>query len=90
MPGYEEIQNITTFNLTPFVRYLRKGEGRLYSLEGTKISNEAVEKRYQLNMVLVQRDNNKNTYIQRFKVTMNRSKIINIEAMEAVDNVNET
>ena len=87
MSGYEEIQNQTTLNLTPFVRYLRRGEGRLYSLEGTKISNEAVEKRYQLNMVLVQRDNKKNTYIQRFKVTINRSKIINIEAMEALENL---
>ncbi len=89
-PGYEEVQNETIFNLTPFVRYLRKGEGRLYSVEGTKISNEAVEKRYQLNMVLVQSDNHNNSYIQRFKVTMNRSKIINIEGMESVENVKDT
>ncbi len=84
LPGYEEIQNQTVLNLTPFVRFLRKGEGRLYSLEGTKVSNESVEKRYQLNMVLRQSDSDGVIYVQRFKVTMNRSKIINIEAMELI------
>jgi len=85
LPGYEEIQNQTTFNLTPFVRYLRKGEGRLYNLDGNKILNEAVEKRYQLNMVLTQTNLKGESYLQRFKVTMNRSKIINIEAMKAIN-----
>lgn len=89
LPGYDEIQNQITLNLTPFVRYLRKGEGRLYSLDGIKISNEAVEKRYQLNMVLTQRNLKGDSYLQRFKVTMNRSKIINIEAMELVDNTHK-
>ncbi|MGJ8691312.1 MAG: hypothetical protein ACSHW0_02385 [Thalassotalea sp.] len=82
MPGFEEIQNQLTFNLTPFTRYLKKGEGRLFSLDGNKISNQSVERRYQLNLVLVQRNKSGHEYAQRFKVTMNRSKIINIEPME--------
>lgn len=82
LPGYEEIQNQIFINLTPFVRYLRKGEGRLYSLDGNKISSEGVEKRYQLNMVLVQQ-NSTNHYMQRIKITMNRSRIINIEKVES-------
>ena len=57
MPGYSEIRNHIFFNLTPFVRYLKKGEGRLYSLEGNKISNQSVERRYQINLVLVQVQN---------------------------------
>jgi len=85
-PGYEEIQNRIIFNLTPFVRYLRRGEGRLYNLDGNKVSSEGVEKRYQLNMVLVQK-NNKEQYLQRVKITMNRSKIINIETVESTDDL---
>jgi hypothetical protein len=80
MPGFEEIQNHIFFNLTPFIRYLKKGEGRLFSLDGIKISNQAVERRYQINLVLVQK-NKQQQCLQRFKITINRSKIINIEAM---------
>ena len=89
LPGYEEIQNQINFNLTPFVRYLRRGEGRLYTLDGNKISSEGVEKRYQLNMVLVQK-NNRERYMQRIKITMNRSKIINIETIETIESGTES
>ncbi|NQZ82901.1 MAG: hypothetical protein HRT52_17970 [Colwellia sp.] len=86
MPGYSEIRNHIFFNLTPFVRYLKKGEGRLYSLEGNKISNQSVERRYQINLVLVQSNNKHDEYLRRFKITINRSKIINIEPMKETCN----
>ncbi|WP_289031193.1 hypothetical protein [uncultured Paraglaciecola sp.] len=83
LPGYEAIQQRINFNLTPFIRFLRKGEGRLYSLEGSKISKQAVERRYQINMVLMHTDKEDEQQVQRFKVTLNRSNIINIEAMDS-------
>jgi len=90
MPGFKEIQHQVFFNLTPFVRFLKKGEGRLYALDGSKISNQAVERRYQINLLVVQEKkvlgNKPEQYIQRFKITMNRSKIINIEGMESEQN----
>ena len=86
MPGFEEIQNQLFFNMTPFVRFLKKGEGRLYSFEGNKISNQGVERRYQINLVLVQTNKRKQKYYQRFKITINRSKIVNIEPMESTQN----
>ena len=76
------IQQQLMFNLTPFVRYLKKGEGRLYSLDGQKISQQGVERRYQINIVLVQTCEGEQ-HSQRFKITLNRSGIINIEAMKA-------
>jgi hypothetical protein len=82
LPGYGEIQQQLMFNLTPFVRYLKKGEGRLYSLEGQKISQQSVERRYQITVVLVQTCEGEQ-HSQRFKITLNRSGIINIEAMKA-------
>ena len=54
LPGYDEIQQRIYFNLTPFIRFLKKGEGRLYSLDGSKITKQAVERRYQINVVLMQ------------------------------------
>jgi hypothetical protein len=80
LPGYGEIQQRMFFNLTPFVRFLKKGEGRLYSLDGQKISSKAVERRYQINLILRCVDN-KGEHLQRFKITLNRSEIVNIEAM---------
>ena len=86
MPGYDEIQNQLFFNLAPLVRYLKKGEGRLYSFDGNKVSNQGVERRYQMSLVVVQRNKKKEEYVCRFKVTINRSKIINIEPMTAIQN----
>ncbi|ARD42889.1 hypothetical protein [Colwellia sp. PAMC 21821] len=85
MPGYEEIQQRIYFNLTPFIRFLKKGEGRLYSLDGSKVTKQAVERRYQINVVLMQTDKQDLQQIQRFKITLNRSTIVNIEAMKADD-----
>ena len=59
LPGYDEIQQRIYFNLTPFIRFLRKGEGRLYSLDGNKIIKQAVERRYQINVILMQTDKQK-------------------------------
>ena len=80
LPGYDEIQQQIFFNLTPFVRFLKKGAGRLYNLEGQKISSQAVERRYQINLILRNIDD-KGEQLQRFKITLNRSEIVNIEAM---------
>ncbi|MBQ4832234.1 hypothetical protein J8L70_03180 [Pseudoalteromonas sp. MMG010] len=78
LPGYDTLYQTLHFNLAPFVRYLKKGEGKLYHLEGNKISKQGVERRYQINMVLVHAKEN-STLHQRYKITLNRSKIVNIE-----------
>ena len=80
LPGFDEIQQYTFFNLTPFVRFLKKGAGRLYSLEGIKISSQSVERRYQINLVL-RHVNEGQESLQRFKITLNRSEIVNIESI---------
>ncbi|WP_339769569.1 hypothetical protein [uncultured Paraglaciecola sp.] len=85
LPGYDAIQQRIYFNLTPFIRFLKKGEGRLYSLDSSKITKQAVERRYQINVVLMHTDKLQQQQIQRFKITLNRSNIINIEAIKSVD-----
>jgi len=84
LPGYDEIQQQVFFNLTPFVRFLKKGAGRLYSLDGQKISSQGVERRYQINLIL-RNINTEGEHLQRFKITLNRSEIVNIEAMPMTD-----
>jgi hypothetical protein len=78
LPGYDEIQQQTFFNLRPFVRFLKKGAGRLYTLEGQKISSQGVERRYQINLILRHFSKGEES-LQRFKITLNRSEIVNIE-----------
>ena len=80
LPGYDEIQQQIYFNLTPFVRFLKKGAGRLYTLDAQKISSQAVERRYQINLILRSVDK-RGEHLQRFKITLNRSEIVNIEAL---------
>ena len=83
LPGYDAIQQRIYFNLTPFIRFLKKGEGRLYSLDSSKITKQAVERRYQINVVLMHTDKLQQQQTQRFKITLNRSHIINIEAIQS-------
>jgi hypothetical protein len=78
LPGYDTLQQTLQFSLAPFARYLKRGEGKLYHLESNKISKQAVERRYQLNMVLVLTQEDRKLH-QRYKITLNRSKIVNIE-----------
>ncbi|MBU3005544.1 hypothetical protein [Paraglaciecola arctica] len=84
LPGYDAIQQRFYFNLTPFIRFLKRGEGRLYTLDNGKITKQAVERRYQINVVLMHTDKQNQQQSQRFKITLNRSAIINIEAIESV------
>lgn len=80
LPGYDEIQQRITFNMASFVRYLKKGAGKLYTLEGQKVSKKSVERRYQINLVLRFKSENQ-TQLERYKLTMNRSEIVAIELM---------
>ena len=79
LPGYDTLQQTMQFSLAPFARYLKRGEGKLYHLDSNKISKKAVERRYQLNVVLVFTQSEGETLYQRYKITLNRSKIVNIE-----------
>lgn len=81
LPGYEEVQQRVTFNLTPFVRYLKKGAGKLYSLEDKNVSGQSVERRYQINLIMRYRST-RGEQLERYKITLNRSEIVDIEQMK--------
>ena len=78
LPGYDSLQQNLQFSLAAFTRNLKKGEGKLYHIDNNKISKQSVERRYQLNVVLTYQNDEEIKY-QRYKITLNRSKIVNIE-----------
>jgi hypothetical protein len=78
LPGYDSLQQTLQFSLAAFARNLKKGEGKLYHLDNNKISKQSVERRYQLNVVLSYQNDEEINY-QRYKITLNRSKIVSIE-----------
>ncbi|CAM3667196.1 MULTISPECIES: hypothetical protein [Pseudoalteromonas] len=78
LPGYDSLQQNLQFSLAAFTRNLKKGEGKLYHIDNNKISKQSVERRYQLNVVVSYQSAQEIKY-QRYKITLNRSKIVNIE-----------
>ncbi len=84
---YSQIQEQVNFSLVPFARHLERGKAKIYKETEGNISNESVERRYQVNLVAVLRDGKQEPEYARFKVTMNRSSIIDIHESKLPDNV---
>ncbi|MDD8061325.1 MULTISPECIES: hypothetical protein [Shewanella] len=85
--GYSEIQEQVNFSLVPFARHLERGKAKIYKESDGNISNESVERRYQVNLVAVLRDGKQQPEYARFKVTMNRSSIVEITESKLPDNI---
>lgn len=86
--GYSQIQEQVNFSLVPFVRYLERGQAKIYRESDGKISNDSVERRYQLNLVAVLKDGKKPQEYARFKVTLNRSAIVEITESKLPEHIN--
>jgi hypothetical protein len=86
--GYSQIQEQVNFSLIPFARYLERGNAKIYHESEGKVSHASVERRYQLNLVAVLKDGKEAPEYARFKVTMNRSSIIEITESKLPDNIN--
>ncbi|MGS0727253.1 hypothetical protein ACVBKF_13735, partial [Shewanella sp. 0m-11] len=78
LAGYSTIQEQVNFSFAPFARNLERGKDRIYKEQDGKISNESVERRYQVNLILALRDGKQVPQYARYKITMNRSAIIEI------------
>nr|WP_283104414.1 hypothetical protein [Shewanella inventionis] len=85
--GYSQIQEQVNFSLVPFARHLERGKAKIYKESDGNISNESVERRYQVNLVAVLRDGKQQPEYARFKVTMNRSNIVEIIESKLPDNI---
>ncbi|MCK8044728.1 hypothetical protein MSG37_07520 [Shewanella sp. 1CM18E] len=92
LSGYSTIQEQVNFSFVPFARNLERGKDKIYKEHDGKISNESVERRYQVNLVLVLKEGKQAQQYARYKITMNRSAIIEITESDlpsGVENMEE-
>lgn len=83
-PGYDSLEETILFSLRPFARYLERGTGKVYEqntpdANREKIQSTSIERRYQINIVVALDQGQYNEEFERYKITLNRSGIIDIE-----------
>ncbi|GGI91986.1 hypothetical protein [Shewanella gelidii] len=78
LSGYSTIKEQLTFSLAPFARYLERGKSKIYKETDGKISNDSVERRYQVNLVVKLIEDKAAPKFARYKITLSRSQIVDI------------
>lgn len=79
LSGYEQVRETLTLDLSLVARLMDKASHLVYRLEGEEVSRERVERRHLINLVTRERSGDGEAVIQRWKVVMNRSRIVDIE-----------
>jgi hypothetical protein len=87
LAGYSTIQEQVSFSLAPFARYLERGSAKIYKEIEGKISNDSVERRYQINLVVMLTEERSEPEYARYKITLNRSAIVEISRSQLPDNI---
>ncbi|MFS1491897.1 hypothetical protein BCT96_008050 [Vibrio splendidus] len=79
MSGYEETRETLSISLRALTRLMDKGSNNVYRLKEGQVSRESVEKRHLLNMIIKENNHDTEPTYYRWKIVMNRSKIVDIE-----------
>ncbi len=82
LSGYEQTREALMFDMRVFARLMEKGSQRIYRLKDDQVVKESVEKRHLINLITRTIDGDDQPVIQRWKIVMNRSKIVDIELIE--------
>lgn len=82
--GYDSLEETILLSLRPFARYLERGTGKVYTQNTPdsnkeKIQSISIERRYQINIVVALNQGQYTEEFERYKITLNRSGIIEIE-----------
>ena len=88
--GYESMEENILFSLRPFARYLERGNHKVYeqnSLSGKKekIHSTSIARRYQINMVIALDQGEYSEQFERYRITLDRSGIIDLEKAGAAE-----
>ncbi|PSU24814.1 hypothetical protein C9J21_03890 [Photobacterium phosphoreum] len=81
LSGYEQTRESIILDLRSVAALMEKGSQRLYQLNDGQVTKESVEKRHLINLITQETDEDKTVRIQRWKIIMSRSKIVDIEAI---------
>ena len=81
---YSTFKEQVQFSFIPLTRYLQRGKKRIYTEQNGEINSEAVEKRFQVNMVVSVKNNLQKTQFYRYKVILNRNTIVDVFRAETI------
>ncbi|MGF1870026.1 hypothetical protein [Photobacterium indicum] len=84
LSGYEQTLESIMLDLRVFTSLMEKGSQRIYQLSDGQVTKESVEKRHLINLITKETDEDDTVRIQRWKIIMNRSRIVDVEVMEMV------
>jgi hypothetical protein len=84
MSGYEETRETLSISLRALTRLMDKGSNKVYRLNDGQVSRESVEKRHLLNLIIKENNHDSEPTYYRWKIVMNRSKIVDIEEITQV------
>ncbi|WP_165311322.1 hypothetical protein [Vibrio ziniensis] len=82
MSGYEETRDVMLIDLRALTRLMDKGSNRIYQLNNGQVSRESVEKRHLINVIIKEDGHQQAPRYYRWKVVLNRSRIVDIEKTE--------
>lgn len=83
LSGYEHTRETLTLDLSLVARLMDKGSHRVYRLEKGQVVREEVEKRHLINLVIREVQGDQPPTLQRWKVVMSRSRIVDLERVHA-------
>ncbi|GEM_PF-147378 len=83
LSGYEHTRETLTLDLAPLARLMDKGSHQVYRLEEGQVLREEVEKRHLINLVIREVQGDRPPILQRWKVVMSRSRIVDVERVHA-------
>lgn len=84
LSGYDHTRETLTLDLSPIARLMDKSSRRVYRLgEGDQVVREEVEKRHLLNLVIRETQGSAPPTLQRWKIVMSRSRIVDVERVHA-------
>ena len=79
LSGYDMTREVWRIDFRPFTRLMSRGTEGFYSLNEGQVSRESIEKRHQFNLITKQNNDDGTITLQRWKITVNRSKVVDIE-----------
>ncbi|WP_028021761.1 hypothetical protein [Enterovibrio calviensis] len=79
LSGYDMTREVWRVDFRPFSRLMARGKQRFYTLNEGKVSQESIDKRHQFNLISKQKNQDGSVTMQRWKITVNRSKVVDVE-----------
>lgn len=79
LSGYEQTRESLQLDLSLLSKLMEKGSHHVYQLKEGQVARQPVEKRYLINLITREVQGQNPPLIQRWKVVMSRSKIVEIE-----------